>query len=136
MKPDVIVDLATLTGACVVALGSVCAGVMGKDEQVISTLIDSGKATGERLWQLPFFKEYHDQVKSEIADFRNLGIVRKEAGAITAGAFLSQFVEKTPWAHIDIAGPAWSDLEQEYVRKGGTGFGVRLLVDFLESWGK
>ena len=136
IKPDVMVDLATLTGACVVALGSVCAGVMGKDQQLIGKLIDSGNATGERLWQLPFFKEYHDQVKSEIADFRNLGIIRKEAGAITAGAFLAQFIEKTPWAHIDIAGPAWSEFEQEYVRKGGTGFGVRLLVDFLESWSK
>lgn len=134
VKPDVMVDLATLTGACVVALGSVCAGVMGKDEAVIRQLVGAGVKTGERVWQLPFYKEYHDQIKSEIADVRNLGNIQKEGGAITAGAFLSQFVEKTPWAHIDIAGPAWSEQDLEYVRKGGTGFGVRLLVQFLEEF--
>ncbi|MBI4145789.1 leucyl aminopeptidase [Candidatus Woesearchaeota archaeon] len=134
IKPDAMVDLATLTGACVVALGGVCAGVMGKDKKVIDALIASGTVTGERLWELPFFREYHDQVKSEIADVRNLGIIRREAGAITAGAFLAAFVETTPWAHVDIAGTSWSEQEQEYVRKGGTGFGVRLLVNFLESF--
>lgn len=133
-KPDAMIDLATLTGACVVALGSVCAGVMGKDKKLVSHLIDSGNFTGERLWELPFFQEYHEQVKSEIADVRNLGIFRREAGAITAGAFLSAFVDKTPWAHLDIAGTSWSDLDLEYVRKGGTGFGVRLLVHALENW--
>ena len=133
IKPDVMVDLATLTGACVVALGSVCAGVMGKDRKIIDQLIASGLATGERVWELPFFKEYHDQVKSEIADLRNLGIVSKEGGAITAGAFLGAFVEKTPWAHIDIAGTSWSEQDGELSRKGGTGYGVRLLINFLEA---
>ncbi len=135
LKPDAMIDLATLTGACVVALGGVCAGIMGRDKKLIEHLIKSGTATGERLWELPFFQEYHEQVKSEIADVRNLGIIRKEAGAITAGAFLAAFVEKTPWAHIDIAGPAWAEQDLEYVRKGGTGFGVRLLVHALEHYG-
>ncbi len=134
LKPDVIIDFATLTGACIVALGSVCAGIMGKEQKLIDHLVNSGTATGERLWQLPFFQEYHEQVKSEIADVRNLGIIRKEAGAITAGTFLAAFVEKTPWAHIDIAGTAWSDQDLEYIRKGGTGFGVRMIIHALENW--
>ena len=133
VKPDCMVDLATLTGACVVALGGVCAGVMGTDDVLIKKLVESGAATGERVWQLPFFKEYHEQVKSDVADVRNLGIVRREAGAITAGAFLAAFVEKVPWAHMDIAGTSWSDVEVDYTKKGGTGFGVRLLVHFLEQ---
>ncbi len=134
IKPDAMVDLATLTGACVVALGGVCAGIMGKDDKLIDHLISSGNATGERLWKLPFWQEYHEQVKSEIADVRNLGIIRREAGAITGGTFLAAFVEKTPWAHIDIAGPAWSEQDLEYIKKGGTGFGVRLLVHALEHY--
>ncbi|VVB81249.1 cytosol aminopeptidase [uncultured archaeon] len=133
LKPDAIIDLATLTGACMVALGNVCAGVMGKDKNLISHLMKSGNVTGERVWELPFFQEYHEQVKSEVADVRNLGIY-KYGGAITAGAFLSAFVEKTPWAHIDIAGTSWSDIDLDYTRKGGTGFGVRLLVHALENW--
>ena len=131
-KPEMMVDLATLTGACVVALGGVCAGVMGTNQDLISKLLESGTATGERLWQLPFFREYHEQIKSEFADVRNLGIIRREAGAITAGAFLAAFVEKTPWAHLDIAGTSWSECDIDYTKKGGTGFGVRLLVHFLE----
>lgn len=133
LTPDVMIDLATLTGACVVALGSVCAGVMGTDDSTIKRLIDSGNKTGERVWQLPFFREYHEQVKSDIADVRNLGQFRRESGAITAGTFLAAFVEKTPWAHIDIAGTSWSDREYGYTVKNGTGYGVRLLVHALES---
>ncbi|RMD58230.1 leucyl aminopeptidase [Candidatus Woesearchaeota archaeon] len=134
LKPEVMIDFATLTGACVVALGSVCAGVMGDDQSIIDALKNAGEATGERVWQLPFYKEYLDQVKSEVADVRNLGIVPRQGGAITAGAFLKAFVEKTPWAHIDIAGPAWADKSSGYTRKGGTGFGVRLAVEFIERW--
>jgi leucyl aminopeptidase len=133
LKPDVMVDLATLTGAVTVALGSVCAGVMGRDDDLISKLIDAGQKTGERLWQLPFWREYHEQVKSDVADVRNLGLFAREAGSITAGAFLSAFVEKTPWAHIDIASVSWADVENGYTKKGGTGFGVRMLVKFLED---
>lgn len=135
IKPDMMIDLATLTGACVVALGSVCAGVMGTDEGLVKQLIRSGTETGERVWQFPFWQEYHEQVKSEVADVRNLGNLKREAGTITAGAFLAAFVEKTPWAHIDVAGMSWSDREYGYVRKGGTGFGVRLLIHALENHG-
>lgn len=134
LKPDAMIDLATLTGAVSVALGSVCAGVMGRDEKLISELLGAGQRTGERLWQLPFWREYHEQVKSEIADVRNLGIFAREAGSIIGGAFLSAFVEKTPWAHIDIASVSWSDIEFGYTKKGGTGFGVRMLVNFLEGF--
>ena len=134
LKPSAIIDLATLTGACVVALGNVCAGVMGREQKIIDLLTKSGLATGERVWQLPFYKEYHDQVKSEHADVRNLGTIRGSAGAITAGALLAAFVEKTPWAHIDIAGVSWADAEAGYTKKGGTGFGVRLLIHALENW--
>jgi len=134
LKPDAMIDLATLTGACVVALGSVCAAVMGKDKKLIQRLIDSGSATGERVWELPFWREYHDQVKSDVADVRNLGALKREAGAITAGTFLAAFVDKVPWAHIDIAGTAWGDHDLEYIRKGGTGYGVRLLIHALENY--
>jgi leucyl aminopeptidase len=134
LKPDVMVDLATLTGAVRIALGSECAGVMGRARNLIEHLIKSGTATGERLWELPFWQEYHEQVKSEIADVRNTGVIPRSAGAIVGGTFLAAFVEKTPWAHIDIAGPAWSEQDLFYTRKGGTGFGVRLLINALENW--
>ena len=134
VKPDAMIDLATLTGAVRVALGHVCAGIMGKDDKLISSLIKSGSATGERLWQLPFWPEYQELVKSEIADVFNMSTMPKMAGSIVGGIFLSNFVDKTPWAHIDIAGVSWSDIDSEYVRKGGTGFGVRLLIDALENW--
>ncbi len=136
LRPDAIIDVATLTGACLVALGTVCAGIMGRDRKLIEHLIKSGNAVGERVWELPFFQDYHEQVKSEVADVRNVGLIHKAAGAITAAALLSMFVEKTPWAHIDIAGTCWSDADLDYVRKGGTGFGVRLLVHALENWGE
>ncbi len=134
VKPDAMVDLATLTGAVRVALGHICAGVMGKDDKLIGHLIKAGTATGERLWQLPFWADYQELVKSDIADVLNVSTMPKMAGSIVGGVFLSHFVEKTPWAHVDIAGVSWSDIDAEYVRKGGTGFGVRLLVHALENW--
>jgi leucyl aminopeptidase len=134
IKPDAMVDIATLTGAVSVALGHVCAGVMGTETKLIDHLIMSGNATGERLWPFPFYSEYHEMVKSDIADVQNIGKIPRSAGSIMGGAFLAAFVEKTPWAHIDIAGVSWSNLDAEYVRKGGTGFGVRLLVHALEHY--
>ena len=134
LKPSAMVDLATLTGAVRIALGSECAGVMGTGKDLIERLIKAGNMTGERLWELPFWLEYHEQVKSEIADVRNTGSIPRSAGAIVGGTFLAAFVEKTPWAHIDIAGPAWSEQDLFYTRKGGTGFGVRLLINLLENW--
>src|SRR5438874_6828578 len=104
-KPDAIVDLATLTGACRVALGTGLAGVMGNDERLVAQLIEAGRAAGEPLWQLPLVREYREDLKSPIADLKNVG---GEAGTITAGLFLEEFVDGVPWAHLDIAGPAFT----------------------------
>jgi leucyl aminopeptidase len=128
-KPRYVIDIATLTGACVVALGSQAAGLLGNDAVLMRNLKKSGEDQGERLWQLPLFNEYSEQMKSDIADLRNTG--GREGGTITAAAFLSNFVEGERWAHIDIAGTAWSNENKGYLRKGATGFGVRLLLDFL-----
>lgn len=134
IKPDVMVDLATLTGAVRIALGSVCAAVLSKNEKLVSHLISSGVASGERLWQLPMWPEYNDLIKSDIADVFNMSTVPRNAGTIVGAVFLSNFVEKTPWAHLDIAGVSWADADTEYAKKGGTGFGVRLLVHALEHY--
>ncbi len=133
-KPRAMVDLATLTGACVVALGYAAAGVMSRDEALVNKLKLAGDAAGERVWELPMLDDYKESVKSDIADVLNIpGGKGYEAGAIAGAWFLQHFVEKTPWAHIDIAGPAWSIERKHYGDKGGTGFGVRLLVEFLKQ---
>src|SRR6266403_2136898 len=129
-KPDAIVDLATLTGACRVALGSLFAGVMGNDERLVAKLIEAGRAAGEPLWQLPLVREYREDLKSPIADLKNVG---GEAGTITAGLFLEEFVDGVPWAHLDIAGPAFTEKDLPHAPRGGTGFGVRLLLRFLQA---
>ncbi len=133
-KPKLIIDLATLTGACVVALGHVAAGIMGTDKKNIEELFNSGNRTHERVWELPLFDEYDDLIKSDVADVKNVG--GRWGGAITAGMFLKKFVDTTPWIHIDIAGPAIMEKETDFEPKGGSGFGVRLLVDFLTNWNK
>ncbi len=131
-KPRYLIDLATLTGACVIALGYAAAGVMSRDEALVNKLKLAGEAAGERVWELPMWDEYKESVKSDIADVLNIpGGKGYEGGAIAGAWFLQHFIEKTPWAHIDIAGPAWSIERKHYWDKGGTGFGVRLLVEFL-----
>ncbi len=133
MKADAIIDLATLTGACMVALGSQYAGLMGTDETLIESLKQAGKQTGERVWHLPLPDEYRSQLDSNIADVKNIG--SNWGGALTAGLFLKEFVsEEVPWAHLDIAGPAFADAPWGEHPKGGTGFGVRLLVDLIENF--
>jgi leucyl aminopeptidase len=125
-----IIDIATLTGACVVALGHVNGGMMGTDQKTIDRLRNNCRLTGEGLWQLPIDDEYRKAIQSEIADIKNIG--DRWAGAITAAKFLQEFVEDTPWVHLDIAG---MDLDHEgrpYACKGATGFGVRTLVQLLE----
>lgn len=134
IKPDVMVDLATLTGAVRIALGNVCAAVLSKDEKLVSHLINAGNASGERLWQLPLWPEYSELIKSEIADVFNMSTIPRNAGTIVGAVFLSNFVEKTPWAHLDIAGVSWAEADADYIRKGGTGFGVRLLIHALENY--
>jgi leucyl aminopeptidase len=130
-KPDAILDLATLTGACVVALGEKIAGLFSADDALAEAVLTAAARTGERCWRLPLPKDYKEQIKSEFADISNLGATRW-GGAITAALFLSAFVETTRWAHLDLAGPAYSKKASDYAPAGGTGFGVRLLLDLLD----
>jgi len=131
-KPELIIDLATLTGACVVALGHECAGMLGngKGEAWQDKLKASGERSGEKVWPLPMFAEYDYLIDSPVADIKNTG--GRDAGTITAAKFLERFVGARPWIHLDIAGAAWCDKERPIRSKGGNGFGVRLLLDFLE----
>ncbi|MCU0724673.1 MAG: leucyl aminopeptidase [Planctomycetes bacterium] len=131
-RPSAIVDLATLTGACVVALGIHCAGLLSTDDTLAARLVAAGEATGERLWRLPLFPDYREQIRSPFADMKNIG--GKEAGAITAACLLREFTGDLPWAHLDIAGVSWREKERDYLRRGGTGFGVRLLIEFLRNF--
>lgn len=130
-KPSCIIDLATLTGACIIALGSWRAAMMGSDENLMSELRQASEQAGEKLWQLPLTKEYQDMIKSDIADIKNLG--GRYAGAITAAAFLKEFVGDIPWIHLDVAGTAWLDENLPEMAKGPTGYGVRTLVEFILS---
>lgn len=126
-----IIDIATLTGGCIVALGDVTAAVMGNRQKGVDMLLTISRATGEKHWQLPLFEEYKTQIKSDIADLKNSG--GRKASAITAGLFLQSFVDKADWIHIDIAGKEMKDKDAFYRRKGGTGFGVRTLYEFVRS---
>lgn len=132
-KPDLIIDCATLTGAALVALGEERAAIIGNNQVLVNDILDAGDDTGEVLWQLPLDDDYRDHVKSESADVKNLG-KRGNAGVIAGAAFLEKFVPKdTPWAHIDLAGPAMRSEPGAYEPKGGTGWGVRLLTRFLQT---
>ncbi len=131
-EPRAIIDLATLTGACVVALGDDVAGLMGNDDALQAKIEKAARATGERVWRLPLWEDYVESLKSDVADFKNAGT--RSAGAILGGIFLSKFVGKTPWVHLDIAGPASIEKDRPYIPKGGTGVGVRLLVQLLRDW--
>lgn len=131
-KPAAIIDIATLTGACVVALGDHVMGMMGTDEKLKTKIKKASEQTGELLWELPLWENYHDLVKSDIADYKNS--TGRPGGAITAAAFLSKFVGPYPWVHLDIAGPAWLTKDQAYIPKGASGVGVRLFVQLLRNW--
>lgn len=130
-----IVDFATLTGACLVALGSEVAGVMTNDQEWCDKFLGSSKSTGELAWQLPMFKEFGEQIKSEVADIKNVGNGRY-GGTITAAKFLEEFVREKPWVHVDIAGPAWLESSKAWADGGGTGCFVRTNVDLLEKLSK
>jgi len=132
-KPEAIVDLATLTGACLVALGKDVAGLMSNDEDWCSEVKMAAGIAGEQAWPLPMFPEYGEQIKSEVADIKNMGEGRF-AGAITAAKFLEEFVEDTPWTHIDIAGAAFGDKPKPWIDGGGTGAFVRTLVELARRW--
>jgi leucyl aminopeptidase len=126
---QVIVDAATLTGACVIALGEARAGLMGTDQRLIDELIVAGEQCGERVWQLPLDDDYGEMIRSDIADIKNVG--KGTAGSITGAWFLKHFVGSVPWAHMDIAGTAWTEQPKPYIARGATGFGVRLMANFV-----
>lgn len=130
-KPSVVVDLATLTGACVVALGHVAAGMLGNDQNEMNAVRDAGEKTYERVWQMPMFDEYEKLIKSEIADVKNAG--GRWGGTITAAFFLKKFIGDYPWVHLDIAGTAMLEETTDYATRGGSGFGVRLMTEYLKS---
>lgn len=131
-KPDAIIDLATLTGACAIALGPKIAGLMGNNDEWIEAIRQASDRTDERVWQLPLPPDYVKQFESSVADMKNIG--KPQGGAITAGLILKEFVDDTPWAHLDIAGPSWSDSDEDELAKGGSGFGVRLLIDLAKNF--
>ncbi len=133
MKPARIVDLATLTGACMVALGMETAGVMSNNEAWAADVLEAARNVGEPAWQLPMFPEYGEQIRSEVADIKNVGEGRW-GGAITAAKFLEEFVRDIPWAHIDIAGPAFNDHAKSWLDAGGSGAFVRTLVELARRW--
>ena len=126
---DEVIDLATLTGACMVALGTAAAGIMGNDDEFVSKLIDTAKRSGERYWKLPLWDDYFESLKSDIADMKNTGA--RWGGASIAGCFLEKFVKDVKWAHIDIAGTAFLDKPQNEFIKGATGAGVRTLLNYI-----
>ncbi len=131
-EPDAMIDLATLTGACMVALGESATGLFGTDDALIERVRAAGEACGERAWPMPLFDDHRRAVKSTIADVKNTA--GRDAGASTAAAFLAAFTGDTPWVHLDIAGTGWSSVVHPYQIKGGTGVGVRLLLEMLQNW--
>ena len=133
-KPDAMIDIATLTGACLAALGKKMAGVLGNNAGVIDQLKASSTRTDELLWELPLFTDYRRMLDSNVADMRNIG--GPLAGATTAALFLSEFVGSTPWAHLDIAGPMDADSDSGWLNRGATAYGTRLLIDFCANFTK
>lgn len=133
-SPKCIIDFATLTGACIIALGANVAGIIGNNDDLIQKIIRISDETGEKTWQLPLFEEFFDLIKSNVANIKNIG--GRTGGAITAAAFLSHFVSDIPWAHLDIAGTAWTQdgtIEKSYNPKGATGFGIRTIIKLLDQ---
>lgn len=134
-KPHAMIDLATLTGACIVALGYEASGILGNDRRLITKIKEAGEKTYERVWELPLWDDYKSILESNVADITNFSMSRrKEAGTIAGAIFLKEFIGKTSWAHIDIAGPAYLPSDREYMPKDATGIGVRLLVQLLSDW--
>ncbi len=133
-NPDVMIDLATLTGACIVALGEEITGLMTNDRALGRQILEAAQQAGEKMWELPLEPRYRDLILSDIADYRNIPTSRY-GGALTAGLFLQEFADKKPWAHLDIAGPAFAERAvSSYLSRGATGHGVRTLVEFVEKF--
>ena len=133
-EPEALIDVATLTGACTIALGPWAAAVLGNNERLSDLIIKAGEKTGERFWPLPLWEVHREHLRSQLADVKQIG--GREAGTITAAAFLSHFVGETPWAHLDIASTADTDRSGPLQPSGATGFGVRTLCEVLRNWGK
>jgi leucyl aminopeptidase len=133
LEPDAIIDLATLTGACVVALGDTVAGLFGNNDDLNGRVGAASARAGEPTWPLPLPDAYQKHIESNVADMKNIG-KSGEAGAISAALLLARFVGDVPWVHLDIAGPAWSDSDSGVTAKGATGFGVRTLLEFLDGY--
>ena len=134
-SPKTIIDFATLTGACIIALGTNVAAIVSNNEKLKNRILESSRRTTEEVWELPLNDDYMDMIKSDVADMKNVGIGRA-AGTITAAAFLKNAVKETPWVHVDIAGVAWTQVgtkSKPYNPKGATGFGVRLILDYLQN---
>ncbi|MCP9469986.1 MAG: leucyl aminopeptidase [Nitrospira sp.] len=128
-QPAAMIDVATLTGACVIALGQFAIGMFGTDDTLKESLRKAGQRSGERVWEMPLWEDYFEQLKSDVADMRNIG--GRGAGMITAALFLSKFAGDWPWVHLDIASTDWSERERAYIPKGPTGIGTRLLIQYL-----
>ena len=133
-KPAAIIDMATLTGAVVIALGHYGAGLLANDDALAAKIEEASRRTGERVWRLPIWEEMNEHLKSDFADIKNIADGNAGAGTIAGGSFLSNFVEGIPWAHIDIAGTAWWEKDRPYLPKGPSGFGVRLIIELLRNW--
>lgn len=129
LKARAVIDVATLTGACQIALGNICTGAFTNNQALLNKVLASGKDVGENAWQLPMYDEYREQLKSDIADIKNIG--NRYGGAITAAKFLAEFVERTPWVHLDIAGTSDTDKDRGILVKGATGVPVRTLVNLV-----
>ena len=132
VKPQMIIDIATLTGACSIALGNVTIAMMGNNRGLIDKLTESGRNTYERVWEMPLFDEYKECLKSDIADLKNTG--GKSGSLVSSAYFLSEFAGDTPWVHLDIAGTAWSEKDKPYTPKGATGIGVRLILNLMKEF--
>jgi leucyl aminopeptidase len=130
-KPRAIIDIATLTGACLITFGNEAIALMGNDRNLIENMKKSGENTYERVWEMPLFEEYREYLKSDIADIRNIG--SRNGSLVTSAYFLYEFAGQVPWIHLDIAGTAWVEKERPYMPKGATGIGVRLLLDLIKE---
>lgn len=132
--PAAVIDLATLTGAVLIALGHYGAGLLGNDDPLLARIEDASRKTGERVWRLPIWEEMNEHLKSDFADLKNIADSSAGGGTIAGAAFLGNFVEGVPWAHLDIAGTAYWEKDRPYLPKGPSGFGVRLLIELLRNW--
>jgi len=130
--PCCVIDLATLTGAVIIALGHHYTGILGNNDELAERIREAGRCSGEPMWRLPLGPEYSKQIESEVADIKNTG--GKPAGTITAAAYLQKFVGEVPWVHLDIAGTAWEFTEKSYIPKGPSGIGTRSLIQLIRNW--